>query len=50
MERPKIEYIDLVTGEVTDCHRTAVEWYRLDHGVQIYRNGRPTVWWEPMHS
>lgn len=38
-------YVNLMTGEVTENHRQAVEWYRAGDEVDIYLNGRQACTW-----
>lgn len=39
-------YLNRSTGEVTEDHRTAVEWYRNGDIVEIWKNGKFCVAWE----
>lgn len=39
-------YVNQRTEEITDNHRTAVEWYRNGDTVAIQRNGRTVLVWE----
>ena len=40
-------YMNMETGEITENHRTAVEWYRTGAEVGIFVNGedKPRLTW-----
>lgn len=39
-------YYNRSTGEITESHREAVEWYRKGIEVEIWKNGRMILAWE----
>lgn len=38
-------YQNCDTGEITENHTTAVEWYREGSQVEIWRNGKVVCTW-----
>lgn len=38
-------YLDRVTGEMTWDHAEAVSWYRENHEVEIWKNGKMVLAW-----
>lgn len=38
-------YINRSTGEITETHKEAVEWYRDGAEVEVWHNGRMAVAW-----
>lgn len=38
-------YMNLLTGEITESHREAVEWYRTGINVAVYKNGIKRLEW-----
>lgn len=42
----KIEYTNKATGEVTESHRRAVEWYSAGDDVAVLLNGKQAAHWE----
>lgn len=41
----KIEYFNENTGEITEAHRDAVQWYRDGDAVTVLLNGKAAVRW-----
>lgn len=39
-------YVNMMTGEVTENHREAVEWFRNGEDVAIYLHGSRVCIWE----
>lgn len=39
-------YMDRATGEITQSHKEAMEWYRVGDGVSIYKDGDFKIYWE----
>lgn len=37
---PTKYWVNRETGEVTESHKEAMDWYRSGYGVDVYRNGR----------
>lgn len=42
----RIEYLNAETGEITENHKQAVEWYRMGDAVTVLLNGRAAASWE----
>ena len=38
-------YLNRRTGEITEIHKIAVEWYRAGDEVEIWRNGKRALVW-----
>ena len=38
-------YMNRSTGEITEDHREAVEWYRNGDEVEIWKNGKMVLAW-----
>lgn len=36
-------YKNCATGEITENHDTAMDWYRQDDPVEVYKNGKMTI-------
>lgn len=36
-------YINRSTGEITESHSIAMEWYRFGDEVEVFRNGRMAI-------
>ena len=45
MAERKKEYVNRSTGEVTESHSEAMEWYREGDEVEIYVNGHFAIAW-----
>ena len=39
-------YLNTSTGEITNSHEQAVEWYREGIEIEIYRDGKKVLTWE----
>ena len=39
-------YLNGSTGEITESHREAVEWYRAGDRVEIWSGGKCVLTWE----
>lgn len=38
-------YMNCTTGEITENHREAIEWYREGNEVEIWVNGKMVLAW-----
>ena len=45
MKKMEKYYMNRSTGEITENHRTAIEWYRNGDEVEIWVNGKFAAAW-----
>jgi len=46
MANREVFYLNRATGEVTENHNEAVDWYRQGMEVEVYCNGKFSIAWE----